>query len=142
MFPNTAFVSQQNVMMPMPSPNPQFQTPMPLTPAILNPNQYTVPMPVPQPFIPNPVIPNSSSLPNSSTSDLMDRMRQVQILMVEIHRLESSPGERNAQRIQELQQRVMELSNTDGHESVPVHTTPDSQPPPAYFPRDGKSGRG
>jgi hypothetical protein len=131
--------------MPMQPPNPQFRTPMPFTPAILNPNQYPgnpTPMPVPQPFIPSPLISNLSSLPNSSTSDLMDRMRQVQILMVEIHRLESSPGERNTQRIQELKQRVMELSNTDGHESVPVHTTPDSQPPPAYFPRDGKSGRG
>jgi hypothetical protein len=65
----------------------------------------------------------------------MDRMREVQILMVEIHRLENSSEERNSQRIQELKRRVMELSNTDEHESV--HT---AQPPPAYFSPDNQSG--
>lgn len=143
MFPNTAFVSPQNIVMPMQPTNSQFQKPMPPTPPILNPNQYLrnpIPMPISQPFVPSPVIPNSSSPPNPSTSDLMDRMRQVQILMVEIHRLENSSGERNSQRIQELKQRVMELSNTDEHEYV--HTAPDSQPPPAYFPHGNEPGLG
>ena len=138
-FPNTAFPSQQNTVMPMRPTNPDFRTPMTPNPPTLNPNQYNpIPLatPVPQPVIPSSVISNSSSPPElASTSDLMDRMRQVQVLMVEIHRLENASGERNTQRIQELNQRVMELSSADRHEPTPAsQPTPDSQPPPAYFP--------
>ena len=67
-------------------------------------------------------------------------MRQVQMLMVEIHRLESESREGNHQRLQELKQRVAELSATDGPKppqgSVPV----DSLAPPPYDgrPYDGK----
>lgn len=61
------------------------------------------------------------------------------MLMVEIHRLESESGERNYQRVQELKQRVIELSNTDEH-GYSMHmptdtiTHPSLRPPPAYFP--------
>ena len=73
-------------------------------------------------------------------------MLEVQTLMVEIHRLEGESREGNQQRIQELKQRVGELSGTDGR--MPV---PDSflQPPPAYDvkqsigrPEYGAAGRG
>lgn len=91
-------------------------------------------MPVPQPFFSTPVIPNPSTPPQPTEPlDLMERMRQVQVLMVEIHRLESEPesGEWKNQRVQELKQRVIELSNTDGHDRVYIPSDP-VQLPPAY----------
>lgn len=89
-------------------------------------------MPVPQPFSPAPVPSlNPSTLSQPTESELMERMRQVQALMVEIHRLESESGERNGQRVQELRQRVMELSNTDEHGRLHIPSGP-VQPPPAY----------
>ncbi|KAF8815605.1 hypothetical protein BYT27DRAFT_7213041 [Phlegmacium glaucopus] len=86
------------------------------------------------------------------TLDLVERMRQVQVLMVEIHKLENESGGavNHRQRIQELQRRVMELSDTmpatttdvvgqrQVGSNIPstnlpglasVHT---SEPPPAY----------
>ena len=89
------------------------------------------PMPVPQPYFPAPVISSPSTPPQPTESDLMERMRQVQMLMVEIHRLENESVERNDQRLQELKQRVIELSNTDGHDRVYIPSDP-AQPPPAY----------
>lgn len=116
-------------------PNPN--SPTPFTPNILLSNSRVNPLPVPQAFPPPPGI-LDSSYPNPSTSSLIDRMQQVQTLMVDIHQLENKSGERNSERLQELRQRVIELSDIDGHEVVhnPVNTTPNClPPPPAYSPR-------
>ncbi|KAF8808495.1 hypothetical protein BYT27DRAFT_7189005 [Phlegmacium glaucopus] len=126
----TVFIPPRNFVMPMQPTNPNYRSPMQPTQPIPYHSPYVVnpPMPVPQPFYPTPVIPNPPLPPQPTESDLMERMRQVQLLMVEIHRLESESGERNEQRVQELKQRVIELSNPDRHgmPSDPV------QPPPAY----------
>ena len=124
-------------------PVPQTLLPNASSPSSLisPPNRSVNPVPVPQVF--PPVVPVPSS-PLQATSNLIDRMRQVQTLMIEIHRLESESGERNSQRVQELRQRVIELSDTNGQEPVhgPAEPTPDSlQPPPAYSPRDNDSER-
>ena len=62
------------------------------------------------------------------------------MLMMEIHLLESvPPAEQNTPLIQELKQRVMELSNTDGN--VPTDANLDSRdPPPSYVPREDGAG--
>ena len=137
------------------NPNPQYRTPMSVTqPSPLQyptPLQYphmSNPMPIPQPFSPPitvpttnlppfspaPITTQSTPPPNPATSsDLMDRMRQVQMLMLEIHRLEGESREENYQRLQELKQRVAELSATDMRTGPGMTSVPDSyQPPPAY----------
>jgi len=65
----------------------------------------------------------------------MDRMREVQTLMLEIHRLESDPGTNNRSRIQELQRKVTELSDTQN--SNVATSGQILGPPPAY----GQDGR-
>lgn len=121
--------------MPLQPTYPNFQMPMQPTQPIPSYNPYVVnpPMPFPQPFSSTPVIPNPSTPPQpTEPPDLMERMRQVQVLMVEIHRLESDPESgRNDQRVQELKQRVIELSNTDGQDRAHIPFDP-VQPPPAY----------
>ncbi|KAF8815613.1 hypothetical protein BYT27DRAFT_6665579 [Phlegmacium glaucopus] len=89
------------------------------------------------------------------TLDLVERIQQVQVVMVEIHRLENEPGGavNHRQRIQELQRRVVELSNTTpttatdivgqyqaGTNILPIPTNlpglasvQTSEPPPAYI---------
>ncbi|KAF8816476.1 hypothetical protein BYT27DRAFT_7248265 [Phlegmacium glaucopus] len=85
-----------------------------------------------------------------------ERIHQVQVMMVDIHRLENEPGGavNHRQRIQELQRRVMELSNTTpatatdievgqyqvGSNIPPIPTNlpglasvQTSEPPPAYI---------
>ena len=133
--------------------NPQYRTPMSVTqPTPLQYPYVANSMPIPQPFSPAPItVPTTvptTTAPNPPSSDLMDRMRQVQMLMVEIHRLENEPREENHHRLQQLKQRVAELSATDGH----TPSAPDSfQPPPAYpsdvkhsigRPEYGAAGRG
>jgi hypothetical protein len=118
--------------------NSQYQTPMSVTRPI--PLQYphvANPMPIPQPFSPAPTI--STTLPNPATSNsnLMDRMQQVQMLMLEINRLESESREGNHQRLQELKRRVAELSAADGHRDMP--SVPESLPPPPAYLSDAKS---
>lgn len=155
----------QNLMPMQPmnfnNPNPQYRTPMSITqPTPLQqypaPMQYPYvsnPMPIPQPFSPPITVPNlnlppfspaptirvqtaTPGPPNSGTSsDLMDRMRQVQLLMIEINRLEGESRDGNYQRLQELKQRVAELSATDMRTGPGMASAPDafpSQPPPAY----------
>lgn len=134
--------------------NPQYRTPIsvtqptpmqptPMQPTPMQPTQIHYPyvpnpMPMPQPYSPAPVTVPTTTQPNPPSSELMDRMRQVQLLMVEIHRLESESREGNHQRLQELKQRVAELSAMDGR--MPSET--DSfQPPPAY-PSDVKHSIG
>ncbi|KIM40790.1 hypothetical protein M413DRAFT_446168 [Hebeloma cylindrosporum] len=53
--------------------------------------------------------PTANSLPEQTS--LLDRMREIQTLMVEIHHLESDPGSNNHSKIQELQQRIAELGD-------------------------------
>jgi len=104
--------------------NPYYANPQPVPSApITVPNQVAHPMPIPQPFSPAPINPSTTPQNPATSSELMDRMRQVQMLMVDIHRLES---EGNHQRVQELKQRVAELSGTDS-------------PPPAYLPDVNRS---
>jgi len=115
--PDPSTPSSPNFSLPPPSqptqaPHPIFQpTPTPTPPPI---GEKAVPL---------------------AQVDLMDRMREVQTLMVEIHRLESDPGPHNRERIQELQQRVTELSDTQNS-----NVTTSGQalgPPPAYV-QDGR----
>ena len=122
---------------------PNSHSPTPFTPNIVPPNSQVNPRPVPQAFSPASRL-LDSSYPNPSTSSLslIDRMQQVQTLMVDIHQLESKSGERNSQRVQELRQRVIELSDIDRREPVhnPADTTPNClPPPPAYSPRSNNS---
>ena len=76
-------------------------------------------MPNQQPFYPttpqhfSPASTTTLPLTDPAT-DGSDRMRQVQMLTAEIHRLESESREGNQQRIQELNRRVAELRGTDG----------------------------
>jgi hypothetical protein len=67
---------------------------------------------------------------------LVDRMREVQTLMLEIHQLESDPGPDNRLRIQELQRRVTELSDTQN--SNVAASSLVLGPPPAYA-QDGRN---
>lgn len=142
MFPNTTFVPPQNFVRPMrhTCTNPRPAAP-PYRNTRLNP-PMPMPVPIPQSLSPPPI--NRSPPPDSPPSDLIDRMRQVQMLMMEINRLQSASGERNSQRIQELQQRVVELSDTDG-QAVPlpqamvdprIPPPHPRTPPPAYLPVD------
>lgn len=150
LFPNTAFVpNNPNVVRhPFPDPNirppqpiyePYPSMPRPFNPTPIIPDQPFIPTPIipDRPLTPPHIIPNPSSPP--ATSDLMDRMRQVQMLMVEIHLLENvPPAEQNTPLIQELKRRVMELSNTDGN--VPTDASLDSRAPPPYVPREDGAG--
>ena len=122
---------------PNPMPNPQQ---FPPTPQQFPPTPQQFP-PTPQPFFnpqPSPITVPPTTLPNPATSSDgsdLNRMLQVQTLMLEIHRLESESREGNQQRLQELKQRVGELSGTGG-----IMQGPDSLPPPPAY--DGKQSIG
>jgi hypothetical protein len=66
---------------------------------------------------------------------LTDRMHKVQMLMMEIRRLESDPGPNNRTRIQELQRRVAELSDI---QNPNVATSNQILGPPPAYSRDGR----
>ncbi|KAF9554692.1 hypothetical protein CPC08DRAFT_712704 [Agrocybe pediades] len=76
-----------------------------------------------------PDVKGAIPLPANAPSTLVDRMREVQTLMLEIHTLESEGGSNNNERIQELQRRVAQLSRTDGNSA-----SVGSSDPPPYFP--------
>jgi hypothetical protein len=65
-------------------------------------------------------------------------MREVQMLMVEIHRLENDSRPNNRARIQELQQRATELSDTQNSDVAASGQM--QRPPPAYL-EDIQDGR-
>ena len=95
-----------------------------------------------------------TSVPEHGRLDLVERMRRVQTMMIEIHRLEneSRSGMNHGQQIQELHRRVMELSDSDvthgttgstaaiSRQQVSSHIPPSlgsigveiNEPPPAY----------
>jgi len=90
------------------------------------PNQAT--QPISQP-IPLPPLVGEKQIPLEQMT-LADRMHEVQTLMIEIRRLESDPGPNHRTRIQELQRRVTELSDTQNpNVSTSVQVI---GPPPAY----------
>ena len=112
-------------------PTPQMYFSMPSMP----PRSPAPPAPVPQH---SPELVRLSSPPNTP-SNLVDRMREVQTLMLEIHQLESEPGSNNNnEKIQELQRRVAQLSRTDAslNNNASGTTVPDpnANAPPPYFP--------
>lgn len=104
----------------------------------------------PEPLAVHPSIPEHGHL--DSTLDLVERMRRVQTMMIEIRRLEneSRSGMNHRQQIQELHRRVMELSGSDvtrgtsspaiSRHQVSAHIPPSpgpigveiNEPPPAY----------
>lgn len=86
-----------------------------------------------------------SSPPQQVHSDLsfmapIHRLQEVQNLMRQVHSLESKPpSQNNRAKIQELQQRVMELSNVVTHQEVsnvsggsPVNHSANGQEPPPH----------
>jgi len=125
---------QPSILSYQPPPAAYARAPDPMTPSFPNlspsppsqPNQ--APLPIFQP-VPLPPIVGEKQIPLEQMS-LADRMHEVQTLMVEIRRLESDPGPNNRMRIQELQRRVTELSDTENtHVSTSVQVI---GPPPAY----------
>jgi len=108
--------------------SPNFSLPPPTQPTQA---PHLISQPTPTPF-PPPI--GEKEVPLAQ-GGLMDRMREVQTSMAEIHRLESGPGPDNRERIQELQRRVTELSDTQNSNV----TTPGQAlgPPPAYV-QDGR----
>ncbi|KAF9054549.1 hypothetical protein BJ165DRAFT_728570 [Panaeolus papilionaceus] len=98
----------------------------------------------------SPQIPTTLSLEDGSTNrelspqpnqlTLVERMREVQLLIMEIQRLEGQANrEGNRDKIQTLQQRITELSDThipfdDNHTNTFAFPMPNiiSEPPPAY----------
>jgi len=125
-------------------PNFVSQPTRPIPNAIRSPNTAIPPPflsivhPQEPPPIHSPI--RSPTLAPNLTLDLVERMRQVQIMMIEIHRLENeSTSGNHRQRIQELQQRVMALSDTAPDTTIGSHQTTSnlppaetSDPPPAY----------
>jgi hypothetical protein len=136
-------------------PNPAFSPPSsPPPPSAASPRSPYPPTPSSPRFSPNPPsgpslptaaqsIPGSQSIsppplisekqrtnPSSGQTSLMDRMREVQTLMLEIHELESEPEPNNRSRIQELQRRITELSDTQTSNAATSGQV--LGPPPAY----------
>lgn len=106
-------------------PTPQHFSPIPQS------QSYFTPQPSPI------TVPPTTLLNPGGTGDNSDlnRMMEVQSLMLEIHRLESESREGNQQRLQELKRRVGELNAMDGR----MQGLESLQPPPAY---DVKQGLG
>jgi len=159
---------QETWTMPAPAYTPSYQPPTPQTPASPRFNNASTPpprsFPIPQPaqsprsaappepraspanppaevnFPSSPL--RSAPSPPEQSSSLVERMREVQNLMLEIHRLESdTSSQNNRTRIQELQRRVTELSDTEA-QPPPMPTTGAvnnvTQPPP--YTSDGRDG--
>jgi len=78
--------------------------------------------------IPSRVAPSSTS--PTAESGLLERMREVQRLMLEIHRLETEEGVDNAECIREAHQRVIELSAVDNTEAQQRPEAGRELPPP------------
>jgi len=126
----------------------QVANPIPPTPQQFSPTPQQF-SPAPQPIYsgsgytpsphwqPSPITVPPTTLPNpvTSSSDNSDlyRMQQVQRLVIEVHRLESESREGNRQRVQELKQRIGELSSTEGRMTVPDPL----QSPPVYDVKQG-----
>ena len=72
----------------------------------------------------------SSSTSPTAGSGLLERMREVQRLMLEIHRLETEEGVDNAECIREAHQRVIELSAVDNTEAQQRPEAGRELPPP------------
>ena len=118
------------------------------------PPSFPVPQPAPAPSTPSPTqispnnppvevhfpTPTAASSPQTQPISLMDRMREVQTLMLERHRLESdTSGANNRPRIQELQQRVTDLSDVEGSGTQAAVNARNSNQPPPYS-LDGREG--
>jgi len=77
---------------------------------------------------------------NPDPNSLLSRMRRVQMLMLDINRLENEPGVDNRDRIRELQRQVSNLTEDggprqDGAEPSGRRNEPQAEilePPPAY----------
>jgi len=87
--------------------------------------------------------PRTITNPPEQPLSLVERMREVQNLMLEIHRLESdASSQNNRAQIQELQRRVTALSDTEGQSSPSADNTGvinnASNPPP--YTLDGRKG--
>jgi hypothetical protein len=140
-FPNPAFSPLRELSSPSPpsaayprspypptpppprfSPNPLSGPSLPTAPQSISGSQSTSPPP--------PISEKPPTNPSSEQTSLMDRMQEVQTLMLEIHRLESDPGPNNRSRIQELQRKVTELSDTQN--SNVATSGQVLGPPPAY----------
>jgi len=108
------------------SPNPPSGPPLPTAPHSISGSQQ---------ISPPPATSDSEKPPTNPSPDqmsLVDRMREVQTLMLEIHQLESDAGSNNRSRIQELQRRVTELSDTQNSNVATSGLV--LGPPPAYAP--------
>ncbi|KIM41093.1 hypothetical protein M413DRAFT_445818 [Hebeloma cylindrosporum] len=142
-FPNPAFSPPQ----PYPPPPGAAYPSSPYPPAPSSPKFFPNPIPTSPPnpahsrsgshstSPPHPISEKRRTNPSSEQMSLVDRMQEVQTLMLEIHRLESDPGSNNRVRIQELQRRVTELSDT-GNSNVAT-SGQVLGPPPAYA-QDGR----
>jgi len=111
------------------SPNPPSGPSLPTVPHSISGSQSILPPPATSEKLPTNPLPDQMSL--------VDRMREVQTLILEIHRLESDAGPNNRSRIQELQQRVTELSDTQNSNVAVTTSGPVLGPPPAYA-QDGR----
>jgi len=120
-FPNPAFSPLQELSPPPSARHPR--SPCPPTPA----SSKSSPSPPSGPSLPtaphsisgspliSPPLTTSEEPPTNPPPDQIsgvDRMREVQTLTLEIHRLECDPGPNDHSRIQELQWRVTELSDS------------------------------
>ncbi|KDR84687.1 hypothetical protein GALMADRAFT_237553 [Galerina marginata CBS 339.88] len=140
---------------PAPAYSPPYQPPPAPPPASPRFNNNPPPPVFPTPTVPSPPQPPSNrsqpgSQPQTTVADppprpeedgsqlqtnLLDRMREVQTLMLEIHQLESQPGSQtNRTKIQDLQRRVTELSGVDSRPAPPpiVAAVNDNREPPPY----------
>ena len=109
------------------SPNAPPGPSLPTAPHSISESQSILPPPATSEKLPTNPLPDQMSL--------VDRMREVQTLMLEIHQLESDAGPNNRLRIQELQRRVTELS--DAQNSNVATSGLVLGPPPAYA-QDGR----
>ncbi|KAF8888710.1 hypothetical protein CPB84DRAFT_1749443 [Gymnopilus junonius] len=118
-------------------PPPAFPVPQPASPPPapqVSPHNPPVEIHFPKPSTTSPSPPPPQSL------SLMERMREVQMLMLDIHRLESdTTGTHNRARIQELQHRVTELSNVDSQGTLAEVNPRNAREPPPYN-LDGREG--
>jgi hypothetical protein len=109
------------------SPNPPSGQSLSTVPHSISGSQSIFPPPATSEKLPTNPLPDQMSL--------VDRMREVQNLMLEIDRLESDAGPNNRSRIQELQRRVTELSDTQNSKVATFGLV--LGPPPAYA-QDGR----
>ncbi|PPQ82139.1 hypothetical protein CVT25_015146 [Psilocybe cyanescens] len=139
----TTFPRTSVAFSPPPGPPHPVATVPDSTPRFPVPHTSPPSSPVPQPAPSFPLSPADIGAPVQTVESmsLVDRMREVQNLMLEIHSLEREPATAdNRAKIQELQRRVTELSDvsdTQPTQQVPV-TNPPREPPP--YALDGRDG--